>query len=146
MIAGIPVCLSNLYFDYPLKQGLRQTSLRCQRWNICKYFDYPLKQGLRPISFHLTNSFEMYFDYPLKQGLRQGIWLQEQRIFRVFWLSIKTRIKTRFRPKVSRPLPGYFDYPLKQGLRRNDSCISMFLLMYFDYPLKQGLRQKFLLS
>ena len=35
------------------------------------YFDYPLEQGLRQTSRMKTSPLLMYFDYPLEQGLRQ---------------------------------------------------------------------------
>ena len=36
-----------MYFDYPLKQGLRRDMV-CIVVVPSMYFDYPLKQGLRP--------------------------------------------------------------------------------------------------
>ena len=60
------------YFDYPLEQGLRQTSIQPIIAAIA-YFDYPLEQGLRHKGCH-TRLRNVYFDYPLEQGLRQR-WL-----------------------------------------------------------------------
>ena len=57
----------------------------------------------------------MYFDYPLEQGLRRRVTCKGVHHF-VFWLSIRTRIKTKF------------------------FIVFIMLLLYFDYPLEQGLR------
>ena len=61
---------ADMYFDYPLEQGLRryvQTNESSQN----KYFDYPLEQGLRlKRRFSVKKAVRVYFDYPLEQGLR----------------------------------------------------------------------------
>ena len=81
----------------------------------------------------------------------------------VFWLSIRTRIKTMFHAATWLRHNTYFDYPLEQGLRqlkhlqsRHHRCVfwlsirtriktweiinAIIPTKYFDYPLEQGLR------
>ena len=60
----------NMYFDYPLEQGLRQSLNFCFVVFIL-YFDYPLEQGLRPPVAVIIEISKTYFDYPLEQGLRR---------------------------------------------------------------------------
>ena len=82
-----------------------------------------------------------YFDYPLEQGLRRCQTLVLPQWCCVFWLSIRTRIKTKF-SHPERIQPVYFDYPLEQGLRHSlIRFLNNFLTLYFDYPLEQGLRR-----
>ena len=59
----------------------------------------------------------MYFDYPLEQGLRQEIFEDFIILIFVFWLSIRTRIKTSHHGGRAPARHTYFDYPLEQGLR-----------------------------
>ena len=80
----------------------------------------------------------MYFDYPLEQGLRHARNRQRWPLPNVFWLSIRTRIKTVLRVSTTSP-SEYFDYPLEQGLRLCREKIVIHTEVYFDYPLEQGL-------
>ena len=114
----------NRYFDYPLEQGLRQ-DINIFSFSWFKYFDYPLEQGLRlpvTLAYATTSS---YFDYPLEQGLRLSAWNTSAPIRNVFWLSIRTRIKTEHLLTVHLSQFSYFDYPLEQGLRQHFDAFSV---------------------
>ena len=107
---------------------------------ILLYFDYPLEQGLRHQQTLLLFRGEEYFDYPLEQGLRRMVFASSGCGSKVFWLSIRTRIKTQEISERLRSVCTYFDYPLEQGLRLRRWTSAQPMHEYFDYPLEQGLR------
>ena len=113
---ALSVATYNVYFDYPLEQGLRQNEPKV--WALAlTYFDYPLEQGLRRSAVCPHMPSVTYFDYPLEQGLRQSARCFPTLLFWVFWLSIRTRIKTMCNNASKLTFCRYFDYPLEQGLR-----------------------------
>ena len=88
--------LHNLYFDYPLEQGLRQ---HWNQSNYCKINVFWLsirtriKMSLRPGDKPMYHVFCLSIRTGLEQGLRQFA-SRFRKFFAVFCLSIKTRIKT----------------------------------------------------
>ncbi len=110
------------------------------------WVSYPLKQGLKPTSIFFRRSqpaclsqLSIKTRIETRQTQRKALPL----LSRLSQLSIKTRIETVF------PAPWFFpfrhvwvSYPLKQGLKLRDivRCRECLPLVWVSYPLKQGLK------